>query len=97
MMTAPSTIRPKSSAPRLIRLALSLRFQHARCGDQHGDRNDQRRDQRRAEIAEHQEQHENDQKRAVSEVRRHGVDGGFDQLGAVEHRPRADARRQACG
>ncbi len=57
MMTAPSTIRPKSSAPRLIRLALMRPCQHADGGHQHRDRNHQRRDQGRPEIAEQHEQH----------------------------------------
>ena len=94
MMTAPSTISPKSSAPRLIRFALSFALQHSRRGDQHGDRNDQCRDQRGAEVPKQQEQHENDQQGAFREVRRHGVDRGIDELGAIEHRLRADARRE---
>ncbi len=57
MMTAPSTIRPKSSAPRLIRLALMRPCQHADRGHQHGDRDHQRGDQGRPEIAEQHEQH----------------------------------------
>ena len=56
MITAPSTIRPKSSAPRLIRLALILTWSMPIGGNQHGDRDDQRRDKRGPEIAEQQEQ-----------------------------------------
>jgi hypothetical protein len=61
MMTAPSTIRPKSSAPRLIRLAEILACDHAGHGQQHGHRDDERGDDRRAEIAQQQEQDEDDE------------------------------------
>ena len=40
MTTAPSTIMPKSIAPRLIRFALMPKSAHAEKADQHGQRND---------------------------------------------------------
>ena len=94
MITAPSTIRPKSSAPRLIRLPLMPALHHADGGQQHRERDHQRGDQRRAEVAEQQEQHDDDEQRAFGEVLRDRRDRRVDQLRAVEHGLDRDARRQ---
>ena len=94
MMTAPSTMMPKSIAPRLIRLALTLRLHHAGDGKQHRQRNDAGGDDRGTDVAEDQKQHGDDQQRAFEQVLLDGRDGGFDQVGAVVDRPRDDALRE---
>ena len=85
MITAPSTISPKSSAPRLIRLALILALQHAGSRHQHGQRNDQRRDERRAEIAEQGEQDQDHQQRAFARFLATVAIVASTSCGPVEH------------
>ena len=55
-----------------------------------------RRDDRRPDVAEHEEQHRDDQQGAEGEVVLDGPDRRVDQLGAVQHRVGDDARRQAA-
>ena len=97
MMTAPSTMSPKSIAPRLIRLPLVRVCDHADRGEQHRERDGERRDERGAEVAEHEEEHDDDEQRALGEVRLDGADRRVDERRAVEHRLRADVGRQARG
>ena len=97
MMTAPSTIRPKSIAPRLIRLALMPALQHPRRGQQHRERDDQRGDQRGAEVAEQQEQHHDDQQRALGEVLRHRARSSRRPARCGPARCGAGRRAAACG
>ena len=89
MMTAPSTIRPKSIAPRLIRLPLmrvctmpmaviSIESGIASAVIKRG-----------ADVAEQQEEHDDDQDRALDQVLGDRADRRVDQLRAVEHRLRA--------
>ncbi len=94
-MTAPSTMMPKSMAPRLIRLALIWFSHHAGDGEQHGQRNDAGRDEGRPEVAQDQEQDDDDQQRAFEQVLLDRPDRGLDQLGAVVDR-RAPRRRRAA-
>ena len=63
MITAPSTMRPKSSAPRLIRLAEIRPCDHAGHGHQHRHRDDQRGDDGGPDVAEQQEQDHDDEGR----------------------------------
>ncbi len=95
MMMAPSTISPKSSAPRLMRLALILPSSMPMAVISIVMGMTSAVITRGAEVAEHHEQHEHHQERAQGEIGGDRVDGGVDQLGAVENRPRPDARRQA--
>ena len=67
---------------------------HADCQTQHRHRDDCRRHQRGAEIAEHDKQHENDQRSAFEQIFRHRLDGGFHKQGPVQDRAHLDARRQ---
>ena len=62
---------------------------------QHGQRDGQGRNQRRPQVAQEEKQHGNDQEGAFSQVFLHGLDGGVDQLRAVQHRLDLDMRRQA--
>ena len=55
IMTAPSTMSPKSSAPRLYQVRADLALDHSRHGKQHRDRDHEGRDQRGAKIPEQQE------------------------------------------
>ena len=94
MITAPSTMRPKSSAPRLMRLpetrepTMPVMVHNIAIG------NDGRRHERRAHVAQQREQHRDDQQRAFGQVARHRRDGRIDQRGPVVDRFRLDARRQ---
>jgi hypothetical protein len=101
MMTAPSTIRPKSSAPRLIRLAEMPVLHHAGDRHQHGERNHRSGDQRCAQVAQQQEQHGDHQQRAFGQVLLHGCDGAIDQRRAVVDRcartPSGKVRRSPPG
>ena len=61
--TEPSTIRPKSIAPRLIRFPDTPHV-HPHERSQHRERDDGRHDQRRADVAEKKKQHHRHQDRA---------------------------------
>src|SRR5215212_7484846 len=91
MMTAPSTIRPKSRAPRLIRLALIFPWSIpvAVSSIATGIR-----DQCRAEIAEQEEEHQDNQEGPLGQVLGYGCDRSVDEVRAVQDRLGADARRQ---
>ena len=96
-MTAPSTIRPKSSAPRLIRLALILPCSMPIAVISMVSGMTSAVIERGAEIAEQQEQHHDDQQRALGEIGRHRLHGGIDELGAVEHRRGRECPAAGCG
>ncbi len=70
MITAPSTMSPKSSAPRLIRLPDTPPRTMPVMREQHRQRDHRRGDQRRAQVAEQQEQHHDDEQRAFDQVLR---------------------------
>ena len=56
---------------------------HADEGDEHGEGDRGRDDQPAANASEQQEQHRDDEERALREVRRHRLDGPIDQSAAV--------------
>ena len=58
MMTAPSTMSPKSIAPRLIRLPEMPGRVHHDDREEHRQRDRRRDDEPRAEVAEQEEEHE---------------------------------------
>ena len=69
---------------------------HAGQREQHRQRDHRRGDERRTHVAQQQEQHGDDQQRALHQVLRHRADGAVDQRGAVVHRYCAHTRRQAA-
>ena len=77
--TAPSTIRPKSMAPRLIRLPETPRVEHAGERDEHGERDRRGDDEPAAQIAEQKKQHGDDEERALGEIFGDGLDDFVDQ------------------
>ena len=90
MMTAPSTMRPKSSAPKLIKIAGDARSHHAGDRAEHRDGNHGCGDERRAYIAQQSKQYGDDQQRAFCEIRRNRFDRGIDERRAiVDRRPRS--------
>ena len=97
MMTAPSTMSPKSIAPRLIRLALIRLATMPVIVKSIDERDHQRRDERGPDVAEEQEQHDDDEQRALDQILAHRLDGGVDQVGAVVDGPGHHARRAGCG
>ena len=94
MMTAPSTMMPKSIAPRLIRLALTRVSTMPVIVNSIDSGITQAVTMRGTDVAEDQKQHGNDQQRALDQVLLDGRDGGFDQTRAVVDRPRDDALGQ---
>ncbi len=97
MITAPSTMMPKSIAPKLIRLALTLVSTMPVIVMAMDRGMTQAGDQRGADVAEDQEQHGHDQRRAFQQIVLDRADGGLDQVGAVVHGPRHDALGQRFG
>ena len=67
---------------------------HAAGRHQHGHRNDRRRDQRRADVAQQQEKHHDDEKRAFGQVLLDRRNGRIHQLRAVIDRLGKDVWRQ---
>ena len=94
MMTAPSTMMPKSMAPRLIRLALTLILHHAGDREEHRKRNDARRGDGGPDVSQNQEQNGDHQDRTFEEIDLDGCDGRFDEAGTVVDGMRDHAVRQ---
>ncbi len=90
-ITAPSTMMPKSMAPRLMRLALIRLSTMPVIVNSIDKRDDAGGDEGGAEVAQHQEQHDDDQERAFDQVLLDRPDGRLDQPGAVVDRARHDA------
>ena len=76
-------------------VAADPRPHHADGRQEHGQRDGQGRDQRGPQVPQEEEQHDNHQEGAFGQVFLHGLDGGVDQLGAVQYRLGLDVRRQA--
>ena len=68
MITLESTIRPKSIAPRLIRLAEIPGRQHHVGGEEHRERDRQRHDQAAAQVSQQHQQDHHDQDAAGRQV-----------------------------
>jgi hypothetical protein len=83
MITAPSTMSPKSIA-QTHQVSADVTLNHADRRHEHRERDGERADQRRSKIAEKDEQHDDDERRAFSEVLRDRVDRRVDELGAVQ-------------
>ena len=81
---APSTMMPKSMAPSDSRLAGILVMVHQDERDHHRERNRDADDQRAARAAEEQDEHDEDEADALENRVRDLVDGGIDQVGAIE-------------
>ena len=94
MTTDASTSSPKSSAPRLIRLADTSNRCIARNANEQRQRNDRRRDERRADVAQKQEQHERDEQPAFEQIREDGARRAIDDLALVVERADGDAGGQ---
>ena len=85
--TAPSTIMPKSIAPRLIRFAETPNTRHADEAEQQRDaESPQRRCSARPNVAQEQKQHRDDQQSGLEQVARHGPDRSVDHVGLVVER-----------
>ena len=89
--------QPEVDRAEAHQVAADPALHHAGRGQQHRERDHERRDQRRAEVAEQQEQHDDDEERALGEVRRDGRDRGVDQLGAVRAPSWPRRPAAACG
>ena len=97
IITAPSTISPKSRAPRLIRLADTPKVLHHAQRKQHAQRNHGGHHQPGPPVAQQHQQHHHHNHAALKQVLGHGVDGGVHELGAVEEGPDEQAGGQlAC-
>ncbi len=87
-------MRPKSIAPRLIRLPRDAEAGHAGDREEEGQRDGRRHDQGRAPVAEKDKQHRHDEHGPLEEVLLHRADGGIHEVGPVVLRPQHEARRQ---
>ena len=96
MMTELSTTRPKSMAPRLIRLPAMPSASMRSNGEEHRERDGRGDDQAGAEVAEEDEEHGDDEERALEQVRRARCASTLvDQVGPLVDRVDLDARREA--
>ena len=68
---------------------------HAGDGHQHGQRNDRRSDQCGSDVAKQHEQNDDNEQRALDQIRSHGLDGAVDERGAVVDRRGTHAVGQA--
>ena len=94
MMTAPSTMRPKSSAPRLMRLALMLPCSMPMAVISIATGITSAVMSAARKLPSSSEQHERSRAARPQRDWRDRLDRGVDQFGAVEHRSDFDARRQ---
>ena len=83
MTTELSTIRPKSMAPRLSRLAAMPKRSMPEKANSIDSGMARATMQRRPQVAQEEEQHGDDQQAALEQVLADGVDDVVDQLGAV--------------
>ncbi len=95
MTTAPSTIMPKSIAPRLIRLALIPKSRMPRKPDEHGERDNGGGDgDDAAQVPEAEQQHDGHEHETLEKVFLNGVYGAFDDERLVIERNNFDSRRK---
>ena len=83
--TAPSTIIPKSSAPKRKKICGNLAQIEPNRSEHQGKRNRERNDQGRANIAEEQKQDDRNQNHPFAEVVQHRVQREMKQIAAVQH------------
>ena len=92
--TAPSMIRPKSIAPRLIRFPEMPKLHHAGHREEHRERDDERDDDRGAPVAEQREEDDDHEHRAFDEVR---LDGAGSCDSPAPSGRKADGSRRRAG
>src|SRR5919197_4453343 len=94
MITAPSTMIPKSMAPSDSRLAEDAAEIHENECEQERERDGDGDDERRAEVVEQEREQHGHEGGALDEVSQHRVHGGLDEPVPAVVRPELDIRRQ---
>ncbi len=74
---------PEIERPQTHEVRTDAALHHARDRHEHRDRNHGRRQQRRTHVAHEQKQHDDDEQRALGQIRAHGHECLIDELGAV--------------